>query len=192
MFANFYLNPFDHYVKNDLGVRFYGRYVDDFILAHEDKAFLKPLTIQMEQFLQKELELELHPRKRYLQHYRQGIPFFWGDKGLDADSAAQEANIAYPALANPLIKVAIPAKTVAKGLNCLCHKGEEVFWVNIRHSKRITLCYFRLKQSNKDAGLFKNCAEAPVARDLGCNAADTQSAAASTSSGVPRPIKLCK
>jgi len=52
-----------------LGVRFYGRYVDDFILVHEDNAFLKSLIPRMEQFLQKELELELHPRKRYLQHY---------------------------------------------------------------------------------------------------------------------------
>ncbi|HAT1822577.1 TPA: hypothetical protein I8Z14_003163 [Legionella pneumophila] len=75
VFANFYLNPFDHYIKHNLGVRFYGRYVDDFILVHEDKAFLKSLIPQMEQFLQEELELELHPRKRYLQNYRQGVPF---------------------------------------------------------------------------------------------------------------------
>ncbi|WP_252579070.1 reverse transcriptase/maturase family protein [Legionella lytica] len=75
VFANFYLNPFDHYIKHDLGVRFYGRYVDDFILVHEDKAFLKSLIPQMEQFLQEELQLELHPRKQYLQHYRKGIPF---------------------------------------------------------------------------------------------------------------------
>ncbi|HAT1816619.1 TPA: hypothetical protein I8Z13_003158, partial [Legionella pneumophila] len=29
----------------------------------------------MEQFLQEELELEIHPRKRYLQHYRKGASF---------------------------------------------------------------------------------------------------------------------
>lgn len=75
VFANFYLNSFDHYIKHDLGVRFYGRYVDDFILVHEDKALLKSLIPQMERFLQEELELELHPRKQYLQHYRKGIPF---------------------------------------------------------------------------------------------------------------------
>ncbi|MFO9238214.1 reverse transcriptase/maturase family protein [Legionella pneumophila serogroup 1] len=75
VFANFYLNSFDHYIKHDLGVRFYGRYVDDFILVHEDKALLKSLIPQMEQFLQEELGLEIHPRKRYLQHYCKGIPF---------------------------------------------------------------------------------------------------------------------
>jgi len=73
--ANFYLNPFDHFIKHDLGVRFYGRYVDDFILVHEDKTFLKSLIPKIEGFLREELELELHPRKRYLQHYCKGIPF---------------------------------------------------------------------------------------------------------------------
>lgn len=73
--ANFYLNPFDHFIKHDLGVRFYGRYVDDFILVHEDKTFLKSLIPKIEGFLREEIELELHPRKRYLQHYCKGIPF---------------------------------------------------------------------------------------------------------------------
>jgi RNA-directed DNA polymerase len=73
--ANFYLNTFDHFIKHDLGVSFYGRYVDDFILVHEDKTFLKSLIPKIEGFLREELELELHPRKRYLQHYCKGIPF---------------------------------------------------------------------------------------------------------------------
>lgn len=57
VFANFYLNSFDHYIKHDLGVRFYGRYVDDFILVHEDKALLKSLIPQMEQFYRKSSNL---------------------------------------------------------------------------------------------------------------------------------------
>ncbi|HCD9575758.1 TPA: transposase [Legionella pneumophila] len=85
---------------------------------------------------------------------------------LDVDSTVQEANIAYPALVSLLIKVAILAKTVAKGLNRLCHRGEEVFRVNISHLKRIiTLYYFRLKQSNKDTGLLKT-----VQKRLWCEA----------------------
>ncbi len=31
VFANFYMNSFDHYLKHDLGIKYYGRYVDDFI-----------------------------------------------------------------------------------------------------------------------------------------------------------------
>ena len=40
VFANFYMNSFDHYLKHELGIRYYGRYVDDFILVHEDKELL--------------------------------------------------------------------------------------------------------------------------------------------------------
>jgi hypothetical protein len=43
VFANFYLNTFDRFVKHDLGIRFYGRYVDDFVIVHPDKEYLKTL-----------------------------------------------------------------------------------------------------------------------------------------------------
>lgn len=33
VFANFYLNGFDHFIKKDCGITFYGRYVDDFVLV---------------------------------------------------------------------------------------------------------------------------------------------------------------
>ena len=37
--ANFYLNDLDYFVKRDLGIQYYGRYVDDFFLVHEDREF---------------------------------------------------------------------------------------------------------------------------------------------------------
>ena len=40
-FANFYLNGFDHLVKEQLQVRKYVRYVDDFALFSDDYQFLK-------------------------------------------------------------------------------------------------------------------------------------------------------
>lgn len=63
IFANFYLNPLDHFIKHDLGVRFYGRYVDDFILVHTDKEHLKQLIPVIKTFLATELKLTLHPKK---------------------------------------------------------------------------------------------------------------------------------
>lgn len=75
LFANFYLTPFDHYVKHTLGVRYYGRYADDFVIVHQDREYLKRLVPQLEQFLRDELDLTLHPRKRYLQHYSRGVSF---------------------------------------------------------------------------------------------------------------------
>ena len=51
VFANFYMNSFDHYMKNDLGIRYYGRYVDDFIIVHPDKEYLKSLMPIIANFL---------------------------------------------------------------------------------------------------------------------------------------------
>jgi len=75
LFANFYLTPFDHYVKHTLGVRYYGRYADDFVIVHPDREYLRELVPLLERFLRDELGLTLHPRKRWLQHYARGVSF---------------------------------------------------------------------------------------------------------------------
>jgi retron-type reverse transcriptase len=75
VFANFYMNSFDHFIKHDLGIYYYGRYVDDFILVHEDKDYLKGLIPVIKARLQERLRLTLHPNKIYLQHYSKGVQF---------------------------------------------------------------------------------------------------------------------
>ncbi len=75
IFANFYMNSFDHFVKHDLKIRYYGRYVDDFIIVHHDKEYLKFLIPQLSNFLLSTLQLTLHPKKIYLQHYTKGVQF---------------------------------------------------------------------------------------------------------------------
>jgi hypothetical protein len=75
VFANFYLDIFDHFVKHDLGMKYYGRYVDDFVLVHESREYLAALIPVIRNFLADELELQLHPKKIYLQHYSHGVHY---------------------------------------------------------------------------------------------------------------------
>jgi len=75
VFANFYMDCFDHFVKHYLKIRYYGRYVDDFVIVHEDKEYLKKLVPQLSAFLQLELQATIHPKKIYLQHYSKGVNF---------------------------------------------------------------------------------------------------------------------
>jgi RNA-directed DNA polymerase len=75
VFANFYMNRFDHFIKHDCGIRYYGRYVDDFILVHQDNDYLKSLIPIIKAKLQDLLQLTLHPKKIYLQHYSKGVQF---------------------------------------------------------------------------------------------------------------------
>lgn len=75
LFSNVYLDDFDHFVKKQLGFRFYGRYVDDFYLVHPDESRLKLAVPLIRAFLATELGLTLHPDKVFLQHYRKGVNF---------------------------------------------------------------------------------------------------------------------
>lgn len=75
VFANFYLNQFDHYLKSELGFKYYGRYVDDFVLVSTDKEYLKACIPKIRMYLKTNLELELHPNKIYFQNIKHGIEF---------------------------------------------------------------------------------------------------------------------
>jgi len=61
--------------KHDLGIRYYGRFVDDFIVVHENHERLKSLIPVMAEFLTTQLKLSLHPRKIHLHHYNKGVNF---------------------------------------------------------------------------------------------------------------------
>ena len=52
--AVFYLNDMDHYIKEDLKIRYYIRYQDDFLLFHESKDYLKKCFLLIQKFLEKE------------------------------------------------------------------------------------------------------------------------------------------
>lgn len=63
MFANLYLDPLDHFVREDLRVRHYLRYMDDFILllGSRDEAWTR--LGEVESFLRERLRLRLNPRR---------------------------------------------------------------------------------------------------------------------------------
>ncbi len=75
LFGNIYLDNFDHFVHEKLQVKHYGRYVDDMVFVFEDKEFLKSIIAKVDNFLQGELNLTLHPKKIYLQHCGKGVAF---------------------------------------------------------------------------------------------------------------------
>lgn len=75
LFSNVYLNELDHYVKCQLKCKYYGRYVDDFVIVHPDKDYLKSLIPILSTYLSTTLHLTLHPKKIYLQHCTKGAKF---------------------------------------------------------------------------------------------------------------------
>ncbi|MEN8157770.1 MAG: RNA-directed DNA polymerase [Bacteroidota bacterium] len=75
LFGNVFLNELDHFVKRDLGISYYGRYVDDFVLIHPNKEYLKFLIPVIREYLAEKLQLQLHPDKIYLQHHSKGVNY---------------------------------------------------------------------------------------------------------------------
>jgi len=73
-FANFYLNEFDHFVKEQLKARKYLRYVDDFALFSDDLGFLETAKPEIEAYLAT-LRLMLHPVKSQLFATQKGANF---------------------------------------------------------------------------------------------------------------------
>lgn len=61
--AVFYLNDLDHYIKENLKIKYYVRYQDDFLLFHESREYLKYCLIKIKEFLEKE-KLTLNKKTR--------------------------------------------------------------------------------------------------------------------------------
>ncbi len=75
IFANIHMHEFDIFVKKTLKMKYYGRYVDDFILIHNDREYLKGCTSQIRAFLETNASLTLHPKKIYFQHISKWVLF---------------------------------------------------------------------------------------------------------------------
>ncbi|WP_457572467.1 reverse transcriptase domain-containing protein [Desulfovulcanus sp.] len=74
LFANIYLNHLDHFIKNDLSIKYYVRYMDDFVILGHSKQTLRDLLYQVETFLVCELCLMLNPKTSIFPAYR-GVDF---------------------------------------------------------------------------------------------------------------------
>ncbi|MBD2458488.1 RNA-directed DNA polymerase [Nostoc sp. FACHB-87] len=73
-FANIYLNGFDHFVKEQLKISKYVRYVDDFALFSDERELLADARLAVEEYLTK-LRLNIHPVKSQLFETKIGTSF---------------------------------------------------------------------------------------------------------------------
>jgi retron-type reverse transcriptase len=72
LFANIYLNPLDHFIKEKLGAKLYLRYLDDFVLLGSSMRQLEAWRQGIGNFLASELKLELHPEKTHISPLHHG------------------------------------------------------------------------------------------------------------------------
>jgi RNA-directed DNA polymerase len=74
LFANIYLNEFDHWLKETLRVKHYVRYVDDMVILGHSKEYLQQICLAITERLAAE-GITIHPHKIRLAPVASGIPF---------------------------------------------------------------------------------------------------------------------
>lgn len=74
-FGNIYLNWFDHWIKENLGMQYYIRYCDDGVILSQDKTSLNELKDIMTDYLENHLELTLNKKTRIFPVDSTGIDF---------------------------------------------------------------------------------------------------------------------
>lgn len=75
LLVNVFMHEFDMHMKQELRVRYYIRYADDFVVFSEDKGYLEDLLLSVDLFLKEKLKLTLHPDKVYIKTYASGVDF---------------------------------------------------------------------------------------------------------------------
>lgn len=73
-FANIYLNELDQYIKRKLKIKYYVRYMDDFVLLARTKQECIYLKKNITNFLEESLHLKLNEKSKYYPH-KMGVNF---------------------------------------------------------------------------------------------------------------------
>jgi len=83
LFANVYMDEFDHFVKHRLKAKYYIRYADDFVVLSENKEYLENIVEPISNFLQNKLMLILHPDKIFIKTLSSGVDFLGWNNFFD-------------------------------------------------------------------------------------------------------------
>ena len=73
--AIFYLSRLHHYIIHDLHIKHLVVYMDDYILIHPDKDYLKKVLKTIENKLKNQYKLEINKNKTYIKSSSEGIVF---------------------------------------------------------------------------------------------------------------------
>lgn len=84
LFANIYGNNIDYFIKHQLKIKYFARYMDDIIILDNDKKFLRNVFIQLQEYCFNHLKLKISKWQVSCTH--QGINFLgyriWKDYKL--------------------------------------------------------------------------------------------------------------
>lgn len=71
----FYLNKIDHFIVNDLKCKYFVRYMDDFVIMHNDLNYLKKVKEIITKKIEKEYLLKINKKKTFIVSERIGFTY---------------------------------------------------------------------------------------------------------------------
>ncbi|MEI6304695.1 MAG: reverse transcriptase/maturase family protein [Candidatus Taylorbacteria bacterium] len=83
LFINVYLHELDTYIKRTLGVKYYIRYADDFVIMANSRFLLDNQLILIRHFLETKLKMQIHPDKIFIKTLATGLGFLGWIKFFD-------------------------------------------------------------------------------------------------------------
>lgn len=75
LLVNIYMHEFDMYMKQELRVKYYIRYTDDFVILSDDEDYLEWLLGKIQSFILEKLHLRLHEDKVQIKTLASGVDF---------------------------------------------------------------------------------------------------------------------
>lgn len=72
--AVYYLNGLDHFIKEKLHIKYYGRYMDNFYIIHKDKEYLQYCVKEIRKYLNEKLNLKLNDKSN-IHPFNQGLVY---------------------------------------------------------------------------------------------------------------------
>lgn len=112
-FAIYYLSSLDHYIIHDLHLKYFIRYMDDFVIIHHNKNYLKKCKDIIEFKLNNEFKLELNEKSR-IYSSKEGFDFLgYNFKIINNKTIMKVSTKTYNAIKNNI-------KILNKELNDFC------------------------------------------------------------------------
>ena len=98
-FAIYYLDGLDRLIKEKLQIRYYSRYMDDCVLIHKDKEYLKHCLKAMQAYAEKEVNLDFNEKTKFFP-IKNGVDylgwhFYMTDTGKVIRKVKQSTKIKY-------------------------------------------------------------------------------------------------
>lgn len=73
--GNFYLSPFDHWIKEVKGIKYYYRYMDDIVILHHSKEYLYKLKLEIIEYMRVERHLTIKSNYQVFPVADRGVDF---------------------------------------------------------------------------------------------------------------------